>query len=490
MGTSRSLALCWVGSWVACGCGGGTAASSQPPTPEGGVTVSPADDAAAGEGGTIAFEFLDISGGNVPVTEALYGDAIDVRMTGLVPGSAVEIHARNVGDDGQGYEAYATFTADRDGTVDVATTAPSSGTYSGVDPDGLVWSGELKPEPGDASAWSGQNAAALFFSALVGGSTVASATFPRFGIADGVTSTSVTANGLVGEFRMPTFAGTRGAVIAFGGSEGGISAGEWLADYYASQGYPALGLAYFGAAGLPSSLSGVPLEYFQTAYNWLSSQSGIDASKIVVVGGSRGGELALLLGATFPWVTGVVAQCPSGVLWPDDAYGTAGWNTAAWTYKGQPLPFIPFTNGTPSTVTLANGATATTVLPVYQAGFDDASSSQLAAATTNVEATGGPVLLQAAADDEMWMSCSLSQIAMSRLTQSGHAAAHGDQLTCYPGAGHNIFNFGAPTASELSSTDPAAGSYVYALGGTPEGIGHAERAADSQVRAFLAANLK
>jgi hypothetical protein len=100
-----------------------------------------------------------------------------VKLTGLAPGSTVTVHARNLGYDGLGYEAYATFTSGADGSVDVASAAPSSGTYQGVDPDGLIWSGQLRPEPSNMSAWAA-NPLTLFFTAVVDGTTVA----PRHGV--------------------------------------------------------------------------------------------------------------------------------------------------------------------------------------------------------------------------------------------------------------------------------------------------------------------
>ena len=62
---------------------------------------------------------------------------------------------------------------------------------------------------------------------------------------------------------------------------------------------------------------------------------------IAVMGGSRGGEVALLLGSMFPDVKAVVAYSPSHVVW-------GGWpisdedrkkqtNRPAWTYKGKPV---------------------------------------------------------------------------------------------------------------------------------------------------------
>jgi hypothetical protein len=50
-------------------------------------------------------------------------------------------------------------------------------------------------------------------------------------------------------------------VLIIGGSEGGLSS-PLLAAALAGHGYPVLTIAYFGAPGLPASLSRIPLEYF------------------------------------------------------------------------------------------------------------------------------------------------------------------------------------------------------------------------------------
>src|SRR5262245_47839139 len=61
---------------------------------------------------------------------------------------------------------------------------------------------------------------------------------------------------------------------------------------------------------------------------------------------SRGGELALLLGATFAEINAVIAWVPSGVtFWalglaePGDARPRA-----AWTFRGKPLPYLQENN--------------------------------------------------------------------------------------------------------------------------------------------------
>ena len=118
--------------------------------------------------------------------------------------------------------------------------------------------------------------------------------------------------GLVGVYFAPTDSeAPRPALIILGGSGGDVD--EAKAALLASRGYATLALDYFGNAPLPIGLSEIPLEYFETAIEWLKVQEGVDADKIGVIGTSRGGELALLLGATFPEIKSVVSYVGSGV---------------------------------------------------------------------------------------------------------------------------------------------------------------------------------
>src|SRR5205807_6507540 len=102
----------------------------------------------------------------------------------------------------------------------------------------------------------------------------------------------------------------------------------------ASHGYAVLALGYFGVEGLPRSLHNIPLEYFGTALDWLSAQPGVDPQRIGVLGTSRGGELALLLGSVYPQIKTVVAYVPSNVVWGGCCNGV---NEPSWTVEGRPL---------------------------------------------------------------------------------------------------------------------------------------------------------
>jgi len=426
---------------------------------------------------TPAVTFYDVSGAApVAVTTMLWANALDIRVTGLPPLAQATVTARFTG-----WGATATFAADADGAVDLATTAPLSGSYDGVDADGIVWSMTQSTSPDDPQ----DDPYALRVSVDVDGSTVATGQLERLAMTSDVTCRDVSDDGLVGYYCAKSGA-QRGAIVTFGGSEGGLSSGKSQAMYFASLGYPSLGLAYFGAKGLPVTLDQVPLEYFSTAFDWVEAQPEVAPGKIAIVGGSRGGELALLLGATFPRVTAVVAELPSGLVWP-------GWSTTfslapAWTYQGQPIPYMPSTSLDTENVTEPDGVVAVSERAAFVADIAAASPADLDAATTRVEKTNGPILMIGGASDELWPSCDLAGYAKSRLDSSGHTSQFGDAVVCYPDAGHDVyaFNVGVPTTSAMHVSD---GGTTLALGGTARGIAHAARDADDRERAFFAANL-
>ncbi|GAB3946466.1 acyl-CoA thioester hydrolase/BAAT C-terminal domain-containing protein [Kribbella albertanoniae] len=62
--------------------------------------------------------------------------------------------------------------------------------------------------------------------------------------------------------------------------------------------------------------------------------------RLVVMGSSWGAEAALLLGALDERVNAVVGFAPSAYVWArvDDD----GHQRSAWTWQGEPLPFVPF----------------------------------------------------------------------------------------------------------------------------------------------------
>ncbi len=265
------------------------------------------------------------------VTRTFLPEQVDVKLTGLPPASRVTLRASM-----PGFASHATFVADAAGAVDVAAQAPEEGTYEGADAEGLFWS---MLSTGAASAGEPEHID-VDVRAELEGKVVATATLARDDTAPGVVETPVHDDGLVAVLVTPAAPGPHPALLTFGGSEGGIDWGRKAARLYASLGYTCLGLAYFGAPGLPQHLEDLPLEYFGKALAWLKQRPEVKADAIGVMGVSRGGELALLLGAHFPDVKAVVAQVPSGVVWPGWDPDQAENNTGSWTLGGKELSYV------------------------------------------------------------------------------------------------------------------------------------------------------
>jgi dienelactone hydrolase len=121
--------------------------------------------------------------------------------------------------------------------------------------------------------------------------------------------------------------------VVIGGAEGGLR-DTATAEELATDGFPALALAYFGEPELPRTRERIPLEYFARAARWLGHQPGVDPRGVAILGSSRGGEAALVAAATFPRLFhAAIGLVPSSYLYP--GYPPTG---SAWTLRGQTLP--------------------------------------------------------------------------------------------------------------------------------------------------------
>lgn len=280
--------------------------------------------------------------------------------------------------------------------------------------------------------------------------------------------TSVTANGLVADFFVPADAqGRLPAIIILGGSEGGLgSATARAGRMLAVHGYATLQLAYFDAPGLPKELSLIPLEYFKTAIDWLHGQAGVDANRIGIVGGSIGGEVALMAASHYHEIKVVVAAMPSSVVWPGIVH-TEGEPTSTFTLAGKPLPFLPY------------GHPFTSVFNLYAKGL--LALDQHGDAIIPVDRINGPVMLVCGKSDSLWPSCPMSEQMDARLKFKHFS--HSVQLLEYPDAGHAVF--GQP----VSSDDPHIAELAK-LGGSVEGNQKARRDSWTRAMAFLDAALK
>src|SRR6185312_9143480 len=186
--------------------------------------------------------------------------------------------------DGVLWSGSRTVRADDDGRISV-----DGGTLlAALRPTGVADSPKLGLFPLD-------DAVTLRVEARAGDRLLGEASAVRRMVEAQVSSIELTAShdGLVAHYwTVPPGARRSTAVLTLGGSEGGYGNGL-QARLLASHGYPVLELAYFGARGVPNELRAIPLEYLARALRWLHGRPGVE--DVVVVGASRGGELALLV---------------------------------------------------------------------------------------------------------------------------------------------------------------------------------------------------
>jgi dienelactone hydrolase len=356
--------------------------------------------------------------------------------------------------------------------VDVAAQAPLAGTYAEVDATGLFWS--MRPQTAEAApfAKSGLAPTVMTITAEVDGQPRAMATLERLFVAPAVRAEQVRAQGLAGTLLRPAGAGPHPGVIVLSGSGGGLP--QELAALLASHGYAALALAYFSYEHLPAELVTIPLEYFETGMRWLHAQQGVQDDRLGVVGTSRGGELALLLGATFPYITAVVGYVPSGIMWGGIAEGEA---RSAWTYRGLPLPFAPELPAAEMEEVYRHEPIPLT--PTFLACLRNLAVAE--AVTIPVERTRGAILLISGQNDQMWPSTLLSDMVITRLRQ--HAYPHPYKHVSYVGAGHDIARPYLPTTVR-HARHPFDGR-LFAYGGNPKDHAAAQAASWAQVLSFL-----
>jgi hypothetical protein len=319
----------------------------------------------------------------------LVDEPVGLVVAGARPGSEVAVRA-TVEGAGAVHQARATFDADQAGVVDTARQASRAGSYTGVDPFGLWWSGQpVGPSRRPPSA----PLTARVQAATAG--RMAEAVLERHWLTLGATATPVREPGVWGLFARPAGDGPFPGVVCFGGSSGGLAAAAAWAPVLASHGFATLAIAYFGVPGLPGALVGIEVEVVERAAAWLLGRPDVRGGRVAVVGMSRGSELALLAGTLLDRVGAVVAFAPSGVSW--SGYGPGGpVDAPAWSFRGAPIPYL---GGDATPPPGFRTAGPITLRPLFERALQDADAVR--AAEIPVERAAGPILLVSGEADAM-----------------------------------------------------------------------------------------
>jgi len=209
-------------------------------------------------------------------------------------------------------------------------------------------------------------------------------------------------------------------VVGLGGSEGGNA---WASNYWKTtrdeflkKGYAFLAIGYFKAKGTPGTLDRISIEQVHNAIIQATKNRKINKRKIAIIGGSRGGDLALLIGSYYKDIKAVVAIVPGNVVFPGN---TNHFTTSSWTYKGNELPFVP----------VSEEAVPSLMKHDLRSAFEIMLKDTLAAqkAIIRVEKINGPILLMSATKDEVCPSTPMCEKMIARL-KSGKLKYHYEHI--------------------------------------------------------------
>jgi dienelactone hydrolase len=379
---------------------------------------------------------------SVTAPVALWDTPVGIGISGLRPGQDARLRAAAEDYAGTTWQSMTDVHADRGGRVDLRGDAAMR-VLSSMQPAGGTGRNVQYVEPS-----SGER---VRLTLIAGSRAIATTDVTRRFLAQRtrVALLRPADSGVYGDLLTLSGAdGRKPGILLFGGSEGGLSVLAQAA-LLANHGYPTLALAYFAAPGLPHDLHDIPLEYFARALRLLARQPGVDPSRLVVMGVSRGSEAAQLLGVHYPHlVHAVVALVPSNTpvcgIPPATGTNIVQCIGAAWTLHGTAIRYSSF----PS--------------PFARPQIPD-------------ERIHGPILLDCGGRDTLWPSCPMAHAIEDRLR--AHHFAHPVTLLEYPAAGHAVgsllpyepmlvtFGGGTVAADQLARADgwPRLLEFLHAL---------------------------
>mgnify|MGYP000861605507 FL=1 len=197
-------------------------------------------------------------------------------------------------------------------------------------------------------------------------------------------------------------------IVGLGGSEGGNA---WTSDYwkktreqFIERGYAFLAIGYFKAKGTPDTLQKIAIEEVHYAIELAAKNKQINSEKIAIIGGSRGADLALLLGSYYSDINCVVGIVASNVTFPGN---TNHFTTSSWTFQKKELPFVPV-NEEAIPFLMKRDLRGT-----FEAMLKDTIAAEKS--FIKVEQINGPILLLSATKDEICPSTPMAEKMIARL---------------------------------------------------------------------------
>ncbi|XP_004399448.1 PREDICTED: acyl-coenzyme A thioesterase 4 [Odobenus rosmarus divergens] len=354
-----------------------------------------------------------------PAGRCSWDEPVRIAVRGLAPRQPVTLRASLRDEKGALFRAHARYQADAGGLLDLARAPALGGSFTGLEPMGLLWA--LEP---DKPFWrfvkrDVQTPFAVELEVLDGHKpdarrVLGRAVHERDFLRPGVRREPVRAGRVRATLFLPPGPGPFPGIIDIFGIGGGLM--EYRASLLAGHGFATLALAYYNFEDLPKEIDSIHLDYFEEALCYMLQHSKVKGPGIGLLGISLGADICLSMASFLKNISATVSINGSGF----------SGNTAIH-YKQTCIPSLGYDfrrikvafSGLLDIVDIRNDIVG---------GHENPSMIP-------IEKAQGPILFIVGQDDRNWRSELYAQIASERLQAHGKEKP---QIISYPGTGHYI----------------------------------------------------
>ncbi|XP_037756284.1 acyl-coenzyme A thioesterase 1 isoform X1 [Chelonia mydas] len=399
-----------------------------------------------------------------PAPRSLFDEPLAITVRGLCPQQEVTLRLSLQDEGGELFQSCALYQAESSGELEL-TRSPAlpGGSFSGLDPMGLLWSLQPQKPFRRLVKRDVQSPFCLELEVFEGHGPLPSRLLARGAhersfLREGVRRIPVREGRIRATLFLPPEDGPFPGIIDLYGTGGGLP--EYRASLLANHGFATLALAYYGYEDLPKDMKEFHLEYFEEAVNYMLQHSQVKGPGIGLLGISKGGDLCISMASFLKGITATVT-----------INGSVANVGAVLRYKDITIPPLGFN---PKRIKFDKSGIAdiVDVLNNPLEGPDHQSFIPL-------EKAEGHFLFIVGKDDHNWKSEFLATEASNRLQAHGKEKP---EIVCYPGAGHYIEPPFSPMCS--ASMHLLVGSPVI-WGGEPKAHSVAQVDAWQQIQAFF-----
>ncbi|XP_032764672.1 acyl-coenzyme A thioesterase 1 isoform X3 [Rattus rattus] len=244
-----------------------------------------------------------------PAGRSCWDEPLSITVRGLAPEQPVTLRAALRDEKGALFRAHALYGADAHGELDLARAPALGGSFTGLEPMGLIWA--MEPErpfwrlvKRDVQTPFVMELEVLDGHEPDGGRLLARAVHERHFMAPGVRRVPVREGRVRATLFLPPEPGPFPGIIDLFGVGGGLL--EYRASLLAGKGFAVMALAYYNYDDLPKTMETIRIEYFEEAVNYLRGHPEVKGPGIGLLGISKGGELGLAMASFLKGITAAV----------------------------------------------------------------------------------------------------------------------------------------------------------------------------------------